>query len=250
MKEGKTLWLYNTGMDRFSWGFYNWRARSEGRWEWHFCWPDDAAHGGYPGREWYNPFTAVHGFAPYAPPADYPGGMLFQSKFLDVSEGITDYAYLITLNKAIQAAATRRQTCGGRERSEGVSGGAGPGDPGVAGRKGIGERGRRGVGRHGRERRRPLKGAAMARPHRAIVESIEIRNDFPNKASRRVYPAGTSPPAGPRGGWKGLLSRVVYEVLYIGGLSAFPRRCRRHGRGRRSTYSTHFASDIGTHRRR
>jgi hypothetical protein len=103
-EEGKTLWLYNTGMDRFSWGFYNWRARSEGRWEWHFCWPDDAAHGGYPGREWYNPFTAVHGFAPYAPPADYPGGMLFQSNFFDVCEGITDYAYLITLNKAIHAA--------------------------------------------------------------------------------------------------------------------------------------------------
>jgi hypothetical protein len=103
-EKDKTLWLYNTGMDRFSWGFYNWRARSEGRWEWHFCWPDDAAHGGYPGREWYNPFTSVHGFAPYAPPADYPGGMLFQSKFLDVSEGITDYAYLLTLNKALQAA--------------------------------------------------------------------------------------------------------------------------------------------------
>ncbi len=103
-EKGKTLWLYNTGMDRFSWGFYNWRAQSEGRWEWHFCAPDDAARGGYPGREWYNPFTAVHGFAPYAPPADYPGGMLFQSKFLDVSEGITDYAYLITLNKAIRSA--------------------------------------------------------------------------------------------------------------------------------------------------
>ena len=71
-EKGKTLWLYNTGMDRFSWGFYNWRARSEGRWEWHFCAPDDAARSGYPGREWYNPFTAVHGFAPYAPPADYP----------------------------------------------------------------------------------------------------------------------------------------------------------------------------------
>ena len=42
-EKGKTLWLYNTGMDRFSWGFYNWRARSEGRWEWHFCWPDDSA---------------------------------------------------------------------------------------------------------------------------------------------------------------------------------------------------------------
>ena len=63
-EKGKTLWLYNTGMDRFSWGFYNWRARSEGRWEWHFCWPDDSARGGYPGREWYNPFTSVHGFAP------------------------------------------------------------------------------------------------------------------------------------------------------------------------------------------
>ena len=53
----------------------------------------------------------VHGFAPYAPPADYPGGMLFQSKFLDVSEGITDYAYLITLNKAIRGCRARRQAC-------------------------------------------------------------------------------------------------------------------------------------------
>ena len=105
-EKGKTLWLYNTGMDRFSWGFYNWRARSEGRWEWHFCWPDDAARGGYPGREWYNPFTSVHGFAPYAPPADYPGGMLFQSKFLDVAEGINDYAYLVTLDEAVRAAAS------------------------------------------------------------------------------------------------------------------------------------------------
>ncbi len=105
-EKGKTLWLYNTGMDRFSWGFYNWRARSEGRWEWHFCFPDDSARGGYPGREWYNPFTNVHGFAPYAPPANYPGGMLFQSKFLDAAEGINDYAYLITLDEAVRAAAS------------------------------------------------------------------------------------------------------------------------------------------------
>ncbi len=103
-EKGKTLWLYNTGMDRFSWGFYNWRARSEGRWEWHFCTPHDSARGGYPGGEWYNPFTGVHGFAPNAPPADHPGGMLFQSNFLDVMEGINDYAYLTTLNKAIEAA--------------------------------------------------------------------------------------------------------------------------------------------------
>ena len=44
-------------MDRFSWGFYAWRVGAAGRWEWHFCWPEDQAKGGYPGREWYNPFT-------------------------------------------------------------------------------------------------------------------------------------------------------------------------------------------------
>ena len=30
----KTLWLYNVGDDRYSWGFYNWRVGSTGRWEW------------------------------------------------------------------------------------------------------------------------------------------------------------------------------------------------------------------------
>jgi len=100
-KENKaTLWLYNTGMDRFSWGFYNWRAGSEGRWEWHFCWPEDTASGGYPGREWYNPFTGSHGMAPLAP-ANYSGGMLFNSAFLDVCEGINDYTYLFTLETTL-----------------------------------------------------------------------------------------------------------------------------------------------------
>ncbi len=62
---GKRLWLYNSGKDRFSWGFYVWRARAAGRWEWNFCWPEDRAVGGYPGREWYNPFTELDGLAPY-----------------------------------------------------------------------------------------------------------------------------------------------------------------------------------------
>jgi len=103
-KVGHTLWLYNTGMDRFSWGFYNWRAGSEGRWEWHFCWPEDHARGGYPGREWYNPFTASHGMAPYAP-VTLPGGMLYSPVFLDVCEGINDYAYVYTLERAIERCA-------------------------------------------------------------------------------------------------------------------------------------------------
>jgi hypothetical protein len=98
----KTLWLYNTGMDRFSWGFYAARVGSVGRWEWHFCFAEDNAKGGYPGRDWYNPFTGLHGLAPQAP-FSYPGGMLYQSAYLDVSEGINDYAYLFTLRKAIAA---------------------------------------------------------------------------------------------------------------------------------------------------
>jgi hypothetical protein len=90
-------------MDRFSWASTT-GGRLGGRWEWHFCWAEDQAKGGYPGREWYNPFTGSQGFAPYAPPS-YPGGMLFQSMFLDVAEGITDYAYLVTLEKALADAA-------------------------------------------------------------------------------------------------------------------------------------------------
>jgi len=103
-EAGKTLWLYNTGMDRFSWGFYNWRVGSQGRWEWHFCFTDDSAVGDYPGREWYNPFTSMHGFACDAPPATHRGGILYSSKFLTVCEGINDSAYLHTLEVAIKAA--------------------------------------------------------------------------------------------------------------------------------------------------
>jgi hypothetical protein len=100
-REGKkTLWLYNTGMDRFSWGFYAWRVGAEGRWEWHFSSPEDQAKGGYPGREWHNPFTGSHGLACDAPP-NHPGAMLFQSAFLDAAEGIADYAYLLTLQKQL-----------------------------------------------------------------------------------------------------------------------------------------------------
>lgn len=100
-EQGKRLWLYNTGMDRFSWGFYNWRVGSTGRWEWHFCFAEDQAFGGYPGREWYNPFTSLHGMAPNAPDT-FRGGMLYQSAFLRVSEGLTDLAYLETLQHVLR----------------------------------------------------------------------------------------------------------------------------------------------------
>ena len=99
-EKKRTLWLYNTGMDRFSWGFFAWRAGAVGRWEWHFSSPEDQARGGYPGREWFNPFTASHGLASDGP-LTYPGGILYQSAFLEAAEGISDYAYLLTLEKAL-----------------------------------------------------------------------------------------------------------------------------------------------------
>jgi len=103
-KLNKTLWYYNTGMDRLSWGFYNWAMGSKGRWEWHFCSPDQGGVEGHPNVcEWYTPFTTLAGMANQAPYFDFPGGMTFQSKFFAVAEGITDYAYIYTLEKAVEA---------------------------------------------------------------------------------------------------------------------------------------------------
>ena len=103
-QKGRTLWLYNCGMDRLSWGFYNWRVGSTGRWEWHFRWSEGGGEDrGYLNEEWYNPFTPLNAFAPEAP-ASYPGAMLFSSRFLTCADGITDSAYLCTLEKALQAA--------------------------------------------------------------------------------------------------------------------------------------------------
>ena len=105
-QKNKTLWLYNTGMDRLSWGFYNWRVSSAGRWEWHWCWAEGS--GESPGylndEEWYNSFTGKWGYTSFAPHPANPGGFLFQSLFLTCCDGITDTAYLVTLEKALAAA--------------------------------------------------------------------------------------------------------------------------------------------------
>lgn len=100
-KQKLRMWMYNTGMDRFTWGFYPWSQGVTGRWEWHFCWPDKPANGEYPGEEWFNPFTGSHGYVP-----DVPLGkeFVFQPSLLDVSEGIRDYTYLISLEKKLDSA--------------------------------------------------------------------------------------------------------------------------------------------------
>jgi len=101
----KALWIYNTGMDRFSWGFYNWRMNSKGRWEWHFCSPEGGSVDGFPNpQEWYTPFTNSNAYTLHAPYYDLPGGMLFKSVYFGPAEGITDSAYIHTLERAIEAA--------------------------------------------------------------------------------------------------------------------------------------------------
>ena len=107
-KLGKTIWFYNTGRDRLSWGFYNWRMGSKGRWEWHWYFGLHGKIEGYPNPvEPYSPFFDLEGIVQPAPYFEYPGGMLMKSSLLDIQQGITDYAYLITLEKALDAAANK-----------------------------------------------------------------------------------------------------------------------------------------------
>ena len=104
LEAKKTLWLFNCGRDRYSYGFYNWRWKSRGRWEWQFMEAGDGAVGGYPGREWYNPFTEQHSCTNCAPHAAVKGGLLYQAHFFHLSEGITDAAYLYTLEETLKTA--------------------------------------------------------------------------------------------------------------------------------------------------
>jgi hypothetical protein len=79
----KILWIYNVGMDRYSWGFYNWRVGSAGRWE------------------WGNPFLAGSGWIQEAPYTTCKGGLLFAPGMFGLTEGIRDYAYAHTLDDAL-----------------------------------------------------------------------------------------------------------------------------------------------------
>jgi len=100
---GKTLWFYNSGMSRYMWGACPWAVGVKGRWEWHWCWSGEGG-GGFPSEEWYCPFAGSSGTAQNADPRKYPGGFLYTSSLLTAAEGITDYAYFYTLERAVDAA--------------------------------------------------------------------------------------------------------------------------------------------------
>ena len=105
LAAGKTLYFYNTGKDRLSWGFYTWRMNSTGRWEWHWSSPEGGEASGYPAlEEWYTPFAGKNCLSLRAPYREYPGGFVFQSAYFDMAEGISDYAYLFTLEKRLNEA--------------------------------------------------------------------------------------------------------------------------------------------------
>ena len=112
-RKGKALWFYNSGMSRYMWGLYPWAQGATGRFEWHWSFPSAGSGQGYPGSDWYNPFTSPDGYACNAPVARYPGGFLYKTALLTVADGITDYTYLYTLEQAIarhRSAATERDT--------------------------------------------------------------------------------------------------------------------------------------------
>jgi len=95
--KGKILHIYNTGMSRLSWGFMVWRDGAKGRWEWHWSFGDNSLYEGYPGTEWYCPFTRPNEYATNAPIAEYPGGVVYKSAMMNIVQGINDFAYLVTL---------------------------------------------------------------------------------------------------------------------------------------------------------
>lgn len=105
LEKGKALWFFNDGLSRFRWGFYPWAKRATGRFEWHWCWPGQREHntGGYPGADWHNPFTRMHGLVPNAPASHFEAGLLLSSSIFDAADGLTDYNFAYTLETTLSA---------------------------------------------------------------------------------------------------------------------------------------------------
>lgn len=96
------LWIYNTGKDRFSNGFYVWRAGATGKHEWHFSQWNYENPGKYPGKDLHNPLMVYEiGDATAAAPLNYRGGLLPKESLFTMAAGVNDYRYIWTLQQAI-----------------------------------------------------------------------------------------------------------------------------------------------------
>jgi hypothetical protein len=90
---GTELWVYNIGTSRFSSGFYLWKIGAKGRLQWSgsvSCSPYDDFDGAHPETSY---------MYYYSRPNDYPVATLYLEK---MREGIYDYRYIKTLEKAIE----------------------------------------------------------------------------------------------------------------------------------------------------
>ena len=95
-REGRSeLWLYNAGMNRFTFGFLPWAAGATGRWEWHYEWWTQA----------YDPFSRVDetawstGCGAVMPSPDGPVPTV---AYENVRAGIDDYRYVFLLQRLIR----------------------------------------------------------------------------------------------------------------------------------------------------
>jgi hypothetical protein len=104
MATGKpALWIYNTGKDRYSNGFYIWRVGSGGKHEWHYVTGLGETYAGkYPGREMHNPVLGYEfNNVSFPAPLRFKGAMLPGEGLMTMSAGVYDYRYLYTLDQAI-----------------------------------------------------------------------------------------------------------------------------------------------------
>ena len=89
-RGGHTLWGYNCGNSRYSWGFQVYRNKAGGRWQWHWYTRSD-----FP----YNPMArAGYYVTMYTPNGHFPSPWLVQAR-----EGIDDYRYLRLLETTLKA---------------------------------------------------------------------------------------------------------------------------------------------------
>jgi len=107
-REGKPeLWIYNAGLNRFTFGFYPWAVGAKGRWEWHYQWWTQA----------YDPFARTEedawssGTGAVMPS---PAGPLPTAAYEKVRQGIDDYRYVFLLERLIRRGEGRKAQDAGR----------------------------------------------------------------------------------------------------------------------------------------
>ncbi|HYF51979.1 MAG TPA: sugar-binding protein [Planctomycetota bacterium] len=85
-------WSYNNGFTRFAHGFYLWKSKALGHWQWVHSWEVTDAH------------IPVHFSGDSSAVYVFPGGFLNTPKYEVVREGIDDHRYIELLNELLASA--------------------------------------------------------------------------------------------------------------------------------------------------